>query len=303
MEILSALRKNFEIGKVSESADPCESNYAMTKYIAEPFNALSALGLILAGSNAMHQSRKYNFEVRFSVLGFSVVLIGTASALFHATLSPVTKAWEEMAIIWATFGWMCILAQISNTTNKTPSIAMFLALAVGVWVTQLGLEPRILILGSHILQTVACAVNLYLLNKCVEQYCNLNLLACSPKDFSFNINPHPSVLKLQLMARWHVGCATAAFIIRAGGVFFCETFINIQPHALWHLLLGVSCHYGLQFAMALRQSILHKAPPATSWTLGGLLGCVVPTEVPSRAMGAQLRWLLKMAGVDQLDSV
>lgn len=111
------------------------------------------------------------------------------------------------------------------------------------------------------------------------------------------------MLKLQLMARWQVACAVTAVFVWAVGVTFCGSVRSFQPHAIYHLLVGLSCHYGLQFAMALRQSILHKAPPATSWSLGGLLGCVVPTEVPSRAMGAQLRWLLKIAGVDHLDNV
>eukprot|EP00954_Amorphochlora_amoebiformis_P019285 1331670-Amorphochlora_amoeboformis.AAC.2 len=44
---------------VDASLDPCEPNYVMSQYVAEPFSALSALGLILAGSNAIHQSRKY----------------------------------------------------------------------------------------------------------------------------------------------------------------------------------------------------------------------------------------------------
>ena len=54
--------------------EPCGDSYSsVSKFVAEPFSALASIGLILAGSNAMHQSRKYNFETRFMVLGFSGV--------------------------------------------------------------------------------------------------------------------------------------------------------------------------------------------------------------------------------------
>mmetsp|Transcript_22729 Transcript_22729/g.31762 ORF Transcript_22729/g.31762 Transcript_22729/m.31762 type:complete len:302 (+) Transcript_22729:160-1065(+) len=285
---------------IDASADPCEGNYLMTRFIAEPINVLSALGLVLAGCNAMHQSRKYKFEPRFSVLGFSVVVLGVSSAVFHSTLSQRAKSWEEMAFAWVAFGWMCILAQISNTTNQAPSIAMITSLGAGLWASQMDFDPFVMILGSRIFLVASCGINLYLLNYCVEKYCNLPLVPYSHKEV-YNINPHPSMLKLQLMARWHVACAAIAVLIWSADIAFCEPLRNFQPHAVFHLLIGLSCHYGLQFGMALRQSILHKAPPATTWSLGGLLGCVAPTEDPSRTMGAQLRWLLKMAGVDQLD--
>eukprot|EP00467_Chlorarachnion_reptans_P002791 CAMPEP_0114510040 /NCGR_PEP_ID=MMETSP0109-20121206/13560_1 /TAXON_ID=29199 /ORGANISM="Chlorarachnion reptans, Strain CCCM449" /LENGTH=294 /DNA_ID=CAMNT_0001689291 /DNA_START=364 /DNA_END=1248 /DNA_ORIENTATION=- len=287
--------------RVDVLADPCESNFAVTKFVAEPFNFLSAFGLILAGCNAMHQSRKYNFETRFMVLGFSVVVMGASSAFFHATLYQRAKSWEEMAIVWAAFGWICVLSQMNSPTNQTPCVAMVLSLGGGLWILQMGFDPQIILMGSRIFLNLYCAIGVYLLNDCVEKYCNLPLLLRRNKEYNFN--PHPSMLKLQLMARWQVACAATAALVWILEVSFCGSLKNFQPHALYHLLIGLSCHYGLQFAMALRQSILHKAPPATSWSLGGLLGCVVPTEVPSRAMGAQLRWLLKIAGVDHLDNV
>uniref|UniRef100_A0A7S3YZH8 Alkaline ceramidase n=1 Tax=Lotharella globosa TaxID=91324 RepID=A0A7S3YZH8_9EUKA len=289
--------------QVGAAADPCEPNYRMSAFIAEPFNALSALGLVLAGSNAMHQSRKYNFETRFMVLGFSVVIMGASSMFFHATLSERSKSWEEMAMVWSAFGWVATLMHMSHSTNETPSIAMVAALGCGLWLSQMDLKPEFITIGSHVLLAAFGSAGVYLLHRCVNRFCNLPLFFASERD-QVILNPHPSTLKLQLMARWQIGCLLLAFLsLLVPSISCSSTMGSFQPHALWHLLFGLSSHYGLQFAMALRQSILHKAPPATSWSLGGLLGCVVPTEVPSRAMGAQLRWLLKMAGVDHLDPV
>eukprot|EP00472_Partenskyella_glossopodia_P000127 CAMPEP_0197543388 /NCGR_PEP_ID=MMETSP1318-20131121/68215_1 /TAXON_ID=552666 /ORGANISM="Partenskyella glossopodia, Strain RCC365" /LENGTH=313 /DNA_ID=CAMNT_0043102723 /DNA_START=319 /DNA_END=1260 /DNA_ORIENTATION=- len=306
--------------------EPCGDSYSsVSKFVAEPFSALASIGLILAGSNAMHQSRKYNFETRFMVLGFSVVVFGAISVLFHVTLNKRAQFWEEMAMLWVAFGWFCVLANMSGASNRTTSIAMVIALAFGMWISSLEMDPRILRIGSRFLLLVFSSAGVFLLNDCVKKYCNLPLLfdsQPSPRAFklssnrkamrththmqsnsSSNRSPHPSMLKLQLMARWHFACLAIFFSLWVTSLSTTTQSYHLELDGMSHLFIGLSCHYGLQFSMALRQSILHKAPPATSWSLGGLLGCVVPTEVPSRAMGAQLRWLLKMAGVDGIDNV
>lgn len=289
-------------GPVEPNFNYCESNYIMTTFIAEPLNMLSSVGLVLAGANAMHQSRMYNFERRFMLLGFSVVLMGATSMCSHATLTKSTQLWDEVAMACAAMGWICVLFQINQTTHQTSCLSFFACLSLGLWALQTDLDFETVAMGIRI-HLIACTISgLFLLNTCVTKHCNLPLLVtCSTKD-PITYFPHPSMVKLQLMARWQVVCLLLALVAWTIEHFFCNRFRSFQFHSIWHLLLGLSCHYGLQFAMALRQSILHKAPPATSWSLGGLLGQVVPTEVPSRAMGAQLRWLLKMAGVDKLDS-
>eukprot|EP00954_Amorphochlora_amoebiformis_P019284 1331670-Amorphochlora_amoeboformis.AAC.1 len=248
---------------------------------------------------------------------FQVVVMGASSAFFHVTLSQRAKGWEEMAMVWTAFGWLCVLTQMSNSStvrHVQPIIIAQLTLYIpiperdtvychgsisraGVMDVPAGYSHR----PSHLWIEDDTARAILLRNVFLKRL--REALLQSRTDRDLGSAAHPSTLKLQLMARWQLACGLLAFLVLVASDMFCTSMCNFQLHALWHLLIGLSCHYGLQFAMALRQSILHKAPPATSWSLGGLLGCVVPTEVPSRAMGAQLRWLLKMAGVDRLDSV
>lgn len=301
---MALLRLDGGLSKIDPTWDSCEPNHTIFSWVAEPFNVISSLGIVLAGCNAMHQARLYKFEARFLLLGFAVVLIGASSLSFHTTLSVRARHAEDMSLVFAAISWALVLGRMNNTTDRSSCFIYIAFLLAAAWVYQFesgswcGLQTQLV---------VASTVGVYLLSCCVREHCNLPLLGCRGDGSWCRLEgyytldgSHPSMVKLQIMARLHIVCMVLALAAAVTESAFCGSVQAFQPHALWHLLLGLGCHHGLQFAMALRQSILHKAPPATAWSLGGLLGQVVPTEVPSRAMGAQLRWLLKMAGVDNI---
>ena len=56
---------------------------------------------------------------------------------------------------------------------------------------------------------------------------------------------------------------------------------NPQLHAWWHVLTGLSHHYGIQFAVGTRIRFTTKRLPTTVWTMGG----VVPVTTPSTLNG------------------
>ena len=72
-------------GTITSSVDWCETNYQITSYIAEFFNTVSSLAMIIVGLLGVILHYK-TVEKRFSVANIMIVAVGLGSIGFHATL-------------------------------------------------------------------------------------------------------------------------------------------------------------------------------------------------------------------------
>lgn len=73
-------------GDTTSTLDWCENNYELSWYIAEFYNTVTNLAMILPGLYGMYEVSKYNLEFRFFMSYLLLFLVGVGSSLFHMTL-------------------------------------------------------------------------------------------------------------------------------------------------------------------------------------------------------------------------
>lgn len=76
------------------TVDWCEYNFAVTEHIAEFWNTISSLPMIIMGIAGIYFSRKYAIlNKRFSFAFICLAAVGFGSAMFHGTLQ---RRWQLM---------------------------------------------------------------------------------------------------------------------------------------------------------------------------------------------------------------
>ena len=97
-------------GETTATIDWCENNYEVTKYIAEFWNTVSNLVMILLPMYGLYWSLKQkrskqlnNFSIPSSTLAvyFALMMIGTGSWLFHMTLLYPMQLLDELPMVYA----------------------------------------------------------------------------------------------------------------------------------------------------------------------------------------------------------
>uniref|UniRef100_A0A7S0YYH2 Alkaline ceramidase n=1 Tax=Hemiselmis tepida TaxID=464990 RepID=A0A7S0YYH2_9CRYP len=261
-------------GEATSSIDWCERNYTHTVYIAEFFNTISNIGLIASGCHTIYTAIRLQFELRFIALGIGALLVGLGSAAFHCTLQYWAQMWDEVPMVWTMLVW----SYCHITMEGQGSWALAAALCVyGVWwgyVHYLG--AYVVLFQVHF--GVLVVLGIAFLSRSVSVWCTVPILPVSSKRLA---SVHVQHRKLRLMGQLYVVYISAAFVIWVVDQKFCPSLhalpVNPQLHAWWHLLAGLNVHFGLHFMMALRQSIVDRALPATAWWGKWLLAWVVKT--------------------------
>lgn len=77
----------------------CEENYAYTRWVAEFWNTLSSVPIVLCGAVATFNAVRFGYEPRFLIPSVLLTLVGVGSVLFHGTLLYGGQALDELAMI------------------------------------------------------------------------------------------------------------------------------------------------------------------------------------------------------------
>jgi dihydroceramidase len=100
---------------VTSSEDWCEPNYVVTPYIAEFWNTLSSLPVIIFALTAYFVGRREGFRKRFLVPCLLTALVGVGSVIFHGTLQYWGQAMDELFMVYAATAYMCMIAFSDRT--------------------------------------------------------------------------------------------------------------------------------------------------------------------------------------------
>lgn len=97
---------------------------------------------------------------------------------------------------------------------------------------------------------------------------------------------HKEVKNLHTLVRFYFILLLAGTTLWLTDQHVCSVLHNLpwgipnpQLHAWWHVLTGLSHHYGIQFAVGTRIRFTTRRLPTTVWTMGGM----VPVTTPSNA--------------------
>ncbi|XP_072035000.1 alkaline ceramidase 3-like [Amphiura filiformis] len=219
-------------GDRTASIDWCEENYVMSKYIAEFWNTLSNLAIIIPACVGLRQALKDDTEKRF-VCGYLMLLVvGCGSWLFHMTLLYTMQMCDEVPMLWgvAVFTY-CLWESRAplESFNKRLAASQLLVTCAVTGVCATTRDPRIfpLCFGAFVLVlTIQCIIAVRN-QKCDPRLMKMALIIyfigsvmwiidrnqCQLLSHVRNVFPPAIQPLLQLHGWWHVFAGSASSTI------------------------------------------------------------------------------------------
>ncbi len=96
-------------GPCSANYDWCEGNFRYTAYVAELFNTLSSVPIVLAAVFFGRRVARHRYGRRFAAAAVGLGVVGVGSVAFHGTLTRWGQVLDEVPMLWTsmTYLWIC----------------------------------------------------------------------------------------------------------------------------------------------------------------------------------------------------
>eukprot|EP00158_Paraphelidium_tribonemae_P008807 Partr_v1_DN28689_c4_g1_i1_m50508 putative alkaline ceramidase len=286
-------------GKPSSTVDWCETNYSFSHYIAEFFNTLSSVAMIVCGLAGIYLHYR-DFEGRFLWSFASVAMVGVGSAAFHGTLLFSLQMLDELPMIYSALIMTYIMIEHRNIKPKySPLLPVALSVHAAV-TTMLVASPAFFPqLSSPLLQFVCfhlsfAALQGFLLFK-ARQVWQEHKDSEARRVFFRGI-----ALWFTGLACWiadYIGCdylwegensfrvQYLTFTTPAFGSLkpFKFTLPNPQLHSWWHICASCGL-YAISVFIAHHRAIILKKNAVITYKMGFLpVVSIVQRPVPARA--------------------
>ena len=262
-------------GPVTSSIDWCERNYIVTPYIAEFFNTLSNIGMVLLGALTVYLNVREGNEWRYAMNGCTLFFIGVGSAAFHGTLTHIGQQGDETPMVIGSAAWLWCLA-FSDPAFEKAHPQLPARSAVGT---------TLLVAAFAVLHYVYSFVLVFQGLIAVMVVTMLGVLYVKRRN-----GPPALRGETALLYRLYMGTILVAFPLWLCDQHFCVHLhdpgvggMNPQFHAWWHVLMGVNCYLGPVIEAPIRLAAKGKRGIVRYWA-----GCL-PFVTEAGAAGESLR--------------
>ncbi|KAI8967726.1 ceramidase [Mycotypha africana] len=240
-------------GAVTSSVDWCEENYAHSYYIAEFWNTISSLAMVVLGllGVALHH-RSLGWKLSISYL--LIVVVGIGSVLFHATLQFEHQMWDEVPMVWTACYLLWVLLGEHGDYGKRKNsygIGILLYCAFATYVTSMNKGTTQFFMFQTSFGFVMWS-DLYLVYQLYKK-------------------ARPETLKLFQQGTVFLIFAITVWLIDSNLCFVYQYLPNPQLHAWWHVLMCTSLHY---FFVACGYESVWKEEKKTNVRIGYCLGLI-----------------------------
>lgn len=248
-------------GQPTATLDWCESNYEVTYFIAEFWNTLSNLFMIVPPIWSMIVAYKDGIERRYMLCYIFLSMVGIGSWCFHMTLIYEMQLLDEIPMVWGTLVLIYVLTPVVYPKLEGNSTVTLALLLYGLTLTSIYLifkHPLIHQVGYALLMAIA----LYL------DICIIRTLPCDTSLFYTAV-----ALYYTGFAVWNVDnlfCAQLADLRSHLPVIFKPL---TQLHAWWHCLAGYGSYVHIYFCVQSRAASQKKY---FTWRWSGLGMRLVP---------------------------
>ncbi|KAL1526508.1 hypothetical protein AB1Y20_015218 [Prymnesium parvum] len=242
-------------GPVTSSIDWCERNYVVTPFIAEFFNTLSNLGMIVLGLSAMYLHAREGMEARYVVAAFTLFLIGVGSAAFHGTLTHIGQQGDETPMVIGSAVWLwCLAFSDPAFEAKHPKLGSRCAWLLGAFVALFGYMHFLysFVAVFQVLIALMVSTMVFTLTRMWR-----NSIDRRRSGWLFAIYLGSILIALPLWIIDQHFCVHLHSL--PGGL------PNPQFHAWWHLLMGANCYMGPIIHAPIRLVALGKKPSVRYW--------------------------------------
>lgn len=120
----------FSFSYLQSTVDWCENNYAVTVYIAEYWNTLSGICLMLSGLSFYANNRDWIYSLHRSVrndikyLLWYVVSVGIGTMLFHSTLTFPFQMIDELSMLALAHQYITTITKLRTTASCVSSTVL-----------------------------------------------------------------------------------------------------------------------------------------------------------------------------------
>lgn len=227
-------------GAKTATVNWCEADYAVTRYVAEFWNSLSSLTIVVTGvfGIVMHVRA---VEPRYIAAFAMFIVIGLGSAAFHGTLLRSMQLLDELPMVWANSVFIYILIAMEDELAREPRTAHVLMIA-----------------AITVLMTVAVAV-LDKDNQDVFLLCyGGGVLYIFWRSFAFDrkYNSQGAVWLFEISLLFYGG----GFLLWLTDRNFCPHVRSLYLHVFWHVFAGLGTFSAVIFWIWVRYEFLGRRP-------------------------------------------
>ncbi|CAN7996024.1 unnamed protein product [Ixodes hexagonus] len=229
-------------GKPTSTLDWCEQNYEVTAYIAEFWNTVSNLAMIVPPAYGALQAWRKNLETRLVLCYGFLLVVGIGSWCFHMTLWFEMQLLDELPMVWGTLILVYTLAEVSKPV---------------------GTNNYYLMAGLILYGTVITAVSLFHIFKNAptsQQHNGISVLfSCfRRKHFELWLFVAATLSYLTGFLVWNVDNAFCAELSSARSSLPPLVVPFTQFHALWHCFAGYGAYISILYCCQARLSHLKQ---------------------------------------------
>lgn len=124
-------------GEPTSTLDWCEENYVVTPYIAEFWNTISNVVMIIPALAGAVYSWRIGLEPRFIILNLALFVVGIGSWLFHMTLKYEMQLLDELPMIYGGCFFMYAILHYNRRSGEEGATKCILLFLYGVMITVL----------------------------------------------------------------------------------------------------------------------------------------------------------------------
>lgn len=202
----------------------CEVDYVVSPYIAEYYNTLSSIPMILLGYYGFYYYKKLHNNqnnYRFIIL----MAIGYGSTVFHATMTRFSQLLDEIPMIWL------------NSVLLYEMVPSYLWFVASLFITYY----YILYHSYEIFILYFAATGMFVFFIPI-----------------FNMRKNPFATKLLYLS---LGLFIFGFTKWLVDNIFCQHIQDYYLHAWWHIWSGFSVYFYIQFQLSMKPHNVYQYFP------------------------------------------
>ena len=244
------------------SVDWCEPNYVYSHLVAEWWNTLSSLTMVVLGvQGALRVRSARDIERRFLVCFLLVAVVGLGSMAFHGTILKVAQAMDELPMVYGGLGYAYCLANRRHTDSAR---ARRWQLALGAY--------------AALFTAAYFSLEAYFTFFVATYSVLMAVLILGGARVAWGPTGSSTHRRLLVAAAGPFVAAFLFFWLPEHVLLACDHAIQaLQLHAWWHIGAGLGAYLGTEYLLWDRLQQRGQAPELRRW-FG--LPVVMPGERP-----------------------
>uniref|UniRef100_A0A0K8R7R6 Alkaline ceramidase n=1 Tax=Ixodes ricinus TaxID=34613 RepID=A0A0K8R7R6_IXORI len=233
-------------GKPTSTPDWCERNYEVTVYIAEFWNTVSNLAMIVPPAYGAFQAWRKNLETRLVLCYGFLLVVGIGSWCFHMTLWFEMQLLDELPMVWGTLILVYTLAEVSKPAHTNNYYLMAGLILYGTVITAVYLTIKVPVFHQVAYGFLVAVTFFMSLRLAWQQYFEVWLFAAA------------TLLYLTGFLVWNVDNSFCAELSSARKSLPPLVVPFSQFHALWHCFAGYGAYISILYCCQARLSHLKQ---------------------------------------------